>query len=114
VLKKVAYCSLLHSWALWRAIAHAYGRPYAGAAALKLLQDLLAFAQPQFLRLLLAYITAYQTDNKLTKFQGFALTALMFIAALIQTAILHQVRCAGYIQLISRSCTHNSISTIAS
>lgn len=71
---------------------HAYGRPYAFAAFLKLLQDGLAFVQPQLLRLLLAYITAYQTDKSLTRYQGVALVLAMFVAALAQTAILHQVR----------------------
>ena len=85
------------SWALWRAMAHAYGKPFAWAAFLKVLQDILAFAQPQLLRMLLSYITAYQMEHKLTKFQGIALTCVMFGAALIQTAILHQVRmCATF------------------
>ncbi|KAG8892492.1 hypothetical protein FRB99_002688, partial [Tulasnella sp. 403] len=79
-----------NSWALWRALAHAYGAPYAFAGFLKVLQDLLAFAQPQLLRLLLAYITAYQTDQSLSRFQGVALTVVMFVAALVQTSILHQ------------------------
>ncbi|KAG9024994.1 hypothetical protein FS837_005122, partial [Tulasnella sp. UAMH 9824] len=78
------------SGALWRAMYHAYGGPYAFAAFLKVLQDILAFVQPQLLRLLLAYITAYQADKSLTQYQGVALVMAMFVAALAQTAILHQ------------------------
>ncbi|KAG8894385.1 hypothetical protein FRC00_009035, partial [Tulasnella sp. 408] len=78
------------SGALWRAMYHAYGGPYAFAAFLKVLQDILAFVQPQLLRLLLAYITAYQADKSLTQYQGVALVIAMFVAALAQTAILHQ------------------------
>lgn len=72
-------------------MAHAYGKPYAFAAFLKVIQDLLAFAQPQLLRLLLAYITEYQQTKSLTAFQGIALSVIMFVTALAQTAILHQV-----------------------
>lgn len=38
----------------------AYGGPYTVAAGLKVLQDLLAFLQPQLLRLFLAFIARYQ------------------------------------------------------
>ncbi|KAG8854878.1 hypothetical protein FRB96_007278 [Tulasnella sp. 330] len=79
-----------NSWALWRALAHAYGGTFAFAALLKIAQDILAFAQPQLLRLLLSYITSYQENAQSTPFEGMALALIMFVAALIQTAILHQ------------------------
>ncbi|KAG9023908.1 hypothetical protein FS837_005575, partial [Tulasnella sp. UAMH 9824] len=76
--------------ALWRAMYHAYGGPYAFAAFLKVLWDILAFTQPQLLRLLLAYITAYQAEKSRTQYQGVALIIAMFVATLAQTAILNQ------------------------
>ncbi|GJJ11410.1 hypothetical protein Clacol_005643 [Clathrus columnatus] len=81
--------------ALWVALFAAYGRPFAFAAFLKLIQDSLSFLQPQLLRLLLTYITDYQRarDEGVkgpSPFGGFALAALMFIAALTQSVILHQ------------------------
>lgn len=79
----------------------AFGRPYLLAACLKILQDCLAFLQPQLLRWLLAYISTYQSAQDGTSFggslgpsplQGFAIAAIMFVAAAAQTFILHQVR----------------------
>ena len=74
----------------------AYGGPFFVAVGLKIIQDLLAFAQPQFLRWLLSYIAAYQAAVKANAetpdpVQGFAIVILMFTAALVQTIILHQV-----------------------
>ena len=68
---------------------------------LKLLQDCLAFLQPQLLRLLLSFISDYQSarpDDSGTviggpsALQGFAIAVLMFAASIAQTVILHQVR----------------------
>jgi hypothetical protein len=85
---------------LWRGLFVAYGQPYLLAACLKIVQDCLAFLQPQLLRWLLAYISAYQSAQGGMKFggppgasplQGFAIAAIMFIAATTQSFILHQV-----------------------
>jgi len=81
---------------LWKALFIAYGGPYAVAAALKVLQDFLAFLQPQLLRLLLSYISVYQStrlvpDRKPSDLEGFALAFIMFIASVIQTICLNQV-----------------------
>ncbi|EAU90288.2 metal resistance protein YCF1 [Coprinopsis cinerea okayama7 len=83
---------------LWKALFVAYGGPYAVAAGLKVIQDLLAFAQPQFLRWLLSYISDYQgarllpDDDPLrpSKFEGFAIAVIMFVASVIQTIALNQ------------------------
>jgi ATP-binding cassette, subfamily C (CFTR/MRP), member 1 len=84
----------LHS-PLWRALFVAYGGPFAVAAALKILQDLLAFLQPQLLRLLLSYISLYQSsrldDGRPSELQGFAIAIIMFIASVAQTICLNQV-----------------------
>jgi ATP-binding cassette, subfamily C (CFTR/MRP), member 1 len=84
---------------LWVALGAAYGSTYAEAAVLKVIQDILAFAQPQFLRWFLAYISLYQaaisrpTGNPdgPSPLKGFAIVAGMFICAMVQTIVLHQV-----------------------
>jgi hypothetical protein len=85
---------------LWRALFVAYGPPYLLAAFLKIAQDCLAFLQPQLLRWLLAYISAYQSAQDDASFrgspgpsplEGFAIAVIMFVAAAAQTFILHQV-----------------------
>ena len=81
------------------ALFAAYGGPYAFAAGLKLIQDCLAFLQPQLLRWLLSYISAYQSarpdgieqNGAPSPFEGFAIAITMFVAAITQTIILHQV-----------------------
>jgi len=84
---------------LWVALAAAYGSTYAEAAVLKVIQDLLAFAQPQFLRWFLAYISLYQAagngpnvgTNGPSPVKGFVIVVGMFTCAVIQTIVLHQV-----------------------
>ena len=84
--------SQYHSPSLWRALAYSYGPAFALAAVLKVFTDLLAFAQPLFLHLLLAFISEYQRDKEHTSgIRGFAICGLMFISAIAQSAILHQV-----------------------
>jgi ATP-binding cassette, subfamily C (CFTR/MRP), member 1 len=81
---------------LWKALFVAYGGPYAFAAGLKIIQDLLAFAQPQLLRLLLLYFDQYQSQrnpNSMSKFEGFAYAIIMFVASVVQTITLNQVCC---------------------
>ena len=65
------------------------------AAGLKVVQDVLAFAQPQLLRLLLAYISIYQdtrfdSGKRPSNLQGFAIAVLMFVASVVQTIALNQ------------------------
>lgn len=85
---------------MWKALFVAYGGPYVIAAGLKVLQDILAFAQPQLLRLLLAYISIYQetrfdSENRPSNFEGFAIAVLMFVASVVQTIALNQVSYYG-------------------
>jgi len=78
------------------ALVVAYGGPYFVAACLKIVQDCLAFVQPQLLRMLLAYISEYQDSGRLNDgpdfvaLQGFVIAATMFIAAVVQSIILGQ------------------------
>lgn len=91
------YLTLVSS-SLWVALFLAYGGPYVGAAFLKLLQDSLAFLQPQLLRWLLAYISSYQYTKGAahllvgpSPLEGYAIAIIMFVASMVQTVILHQV-----------------------
>lgn len=85
-----------NSSVLWKALFVAYGGPYAVAAFLKVVQDGLAFLQPQLLRWFLAYISRYQEarfqpdEIRPTKFEGFAITIAMGVAAVVQTVCLNQ------------------------
>jgi ATP-binding cassette subfamily C (CFTR/MRP) protein 1 len=72
------------------ALFKAYGRPYVVAGLLKALYDCLSFLQPQFLRLLLRYVSSYGTDHPMSPAAGFGISILMFIAANVATAFLHQ------------------------
>ncbi|KAI0065635.1 metal resistance protein YCF1 [Artomyces pyxidatus] len=80
---------------LWVALFAAYGGPFAVAAGLKVLQDCLAFLQPQLLRLFLSYIASYQSSRDSDQAppnsaEGFAIACTMFVAAVVQSVILHQ------------------------
>ncbi|KAG0695817.1 P-loop containing nucleoside triphosphate hydrolase protein, partial [Suillus ampliporus] len=82
---------------LWVALFVSYGGPYVGAAFFKLLQDSLAFLQPQLLRWLLAYISSYQSTKGAANLlvgpsplEGYVIAIIMFVAAMTQNVILHQ------------------------
>ncbi|KAG8872786.1 hypothetical protein FRC20_009062 [Serendipita sp. 405] len=91
--EKLESAAAKHS-SLWAALAAAYGATYAEAAMLKVFQDILAFAQPQFLRMFLAYISYYQasvvdpntTSAPPSRFLGIKLYAWerFFIAKILQ------------------------------
>lgn len=89
--------NLLSSPSLWVALFAAYGGPILLAAFLKLLQDALAFAQPQFLRLILSFISTYRVSKDWrsiqgpSPFEGIAIALIMFGASMVQTVILQQV-----------------------
>ncbi|KIK17829.1 hypothetical protein PISMIDRAFT_110603 [Pisolithus microcarpus 441] len=81
---------------VWVALFTTYGGPYLLAGCFKIIQDSLAFVQPQLLRWFLLFITNYQTAKGWnfiegpSAFEGFAIALIMFLASLIQTVILHQ------------------------
>jgi hypothetical protein len=89
----------LFSKSLWTALFVSFGGPFVVAASFKLLQDSLAFLQPQLLRLFLSFISAYQSarqSDTSTKpgpspLEGFSIATAMFVTAIIQSIILHQV-----------------------
>ncbi|KAJ7449546.1 multidrug resistance-associated ABC transporter [Mycena latifolia] len=81
---------------VWKSLFLAYGGPYLIAAFLKIIQDGLAFLQPQLLRWLLSYISRYQTSRyqdsgpKPSPLEGFSIAIIMFVASVIQTVLLNQ------------------------
>ncbi|KAF8747849.1 ABC transporter transmembrane region [Rhizoctonia solani] len=75
---------------LWGALARAYGGQYAIAAVIKVVRDILSFAEPQLLRFLLAFIAQYQAGKTESSFVGWAIAAAMFVLSVVQTAMLHQ------------------------
>ncbi|KAJ7077902.1 P-loop containing nucleoside triphosphate hydrolase protein [Mycena belliarum] len=86
----------LNKYGVWKSLAFAYGGPYLTAVFLKIIQDGLAFLQPQLLRWLLSYISRYQSsryqDNvpKPNPSEGFSIAVIMFIASVMQTVLLNQ------------------------
>jgi hypothetical protein len=76
---------------LWGALTRAYGGSYAIAALIKIVRDVLSFAEPQLLRFLLAFIAQYQAGKTESSFVGWAIAIAMFILSVVQTAMLHQV-----------------------
>ncbi|CAE6434162.1 unnamed protein product [Rhizoctonia solani] len=75
---------------LWGALTRAYGGSYAIAALIKIVRDVLSFAEPQLLRFLLAFIAQYQAGKTESSFVGWAIAIAMFILSVVQTAMLHQ------------------------
>ena len=76
---------------LWQALFAAYESPYALAALLKLVQDILLFLQAQLLRVLLAYISKYQRARDFAEgerpswLEGFAIALVMSSFSLVYT-----------------------------
>ncbi|WFD36272.1 hypothetical protein MCUN1_003150 [Malassezia cuniculi] len=97
---KCASCAMR----FWFTLFRAYGRPFMVAAAYKMVQDALAFTTPQVLRMLLAFVQEWQDPNTtrtMTSLEGYALSVLLFIVALVQVSCLHQ-----YFQLVAVTGMH--------
>ncbi|WFD30029.1 hypothetical protein MSPP1_001042 [Malassezia sp. CBS 17886] len=84
----------------WRTLFRAYGSTFMLAALFKVVQDSLAFVQPQLLRALLAFVGDWErtADPALrgTALRGYVIALLLFFAAIMQMMCLHQ-----YFQLVS-------------
>ena len=72
------------------AIAKAFGGPYLVAGIFKCIYDCLSFLQPQLLRLLLRFVSSYNTDKAMPSVAGFAIIVLMFITENIAIGVSHQ------------------------
>jgi ATP-binding cassette subfamily C (CFTR/MRP) protein 1 len=75
---------------LWMAMFHAFGAPYFRGAMIKTVSDVLNFAQPQLLRLLITFVDSYRTDHPQPVARGAAIALAMFAVSVSQTACLHQ------------------------
>lgn len=77
---------------LWITIFTSFGGPFALGAGFKVIQDLLAFVQPQLLRLLIAFISSYHAKDMAPQplAYGLGIAAAMFLAGVVQTIALHQ------------------------
>jgi len=71
------------------AILRAYGKSYVVAGVFKACHDVLAFVQPQLLRLLLSYVNNFE-PGKSSRIKGFSIAGAMFLVSLIQTSFVHQ------------------------
>lgn len=72
------------------AVLRAFGGPFLLATLFKLIQDTLAFAQPQLLRRLLVFVDSYSTDHPEQPFHGSVIAVGMLAVAVMQTSFLHQ------------------------
>lgn len=72
------------------ALAKAFGGQFMAGGFFKLLQDCLAFTQPQLLRLLIKFVNEYSTDKGNEVIKGFAIAFGMFLVSILQTACVHQ------------------------
>lgn len=79
---------------LFWTLCRAFGVPFLTGGLFKGMQDVLAFVQPQLLRLLIVFVNDYSESLKegeplpLTK--GFMIAGAMFVVSVTQTACLHQ------------------------
>ena len=75
---------------LWIALFRSFGGPYFRGAVIKTFSDTLAFAQPQLLRYLIAFVDSYRGDNPQPPIRGAAIALAMFAVSVSQTVFLHQ------------------------
>jgi ATP-binding cassette subfamily C (CFTR/MRP) protein 1 len=75
---------------LWFALFRAFGGPFGLGALFKIVQDILAFVQPQLLRRLISFVASYDSEAPKPVIEGLAIAALMFLTSAVQTLALHQ------------------------
>lgn len=75
---------------LWIALFKSFGAPYFRATVFKTGSDILNFAQPQLLKLLITFVQSYSTSGPDPVIRGAAIALAMFAVSIIQTACLHQ------------------------
>ncbi|GMG05217.1 unnamed protein product [Aspergillus oryzae] len=75
---------------LWIALFKSFGSSYTRGAIIKCGSDILAFVQPQLLRVLIDFIGSYETDNPQPIIRGVAIALAMFFVSVSQTMCLHQ------------------------
>lgn len=77
---------------LWIALFRGFSGPYLRATLIKTFSDLLQFAQPQLLRLLISFVDSYRNGNPNPQpaVRGAAIALGMFAVSVGQTVCLHQ------------------------
>ncbi|KAL2358738.1 multidrug resistance-associated protein 1 [Cryomyces antarcticus] len=81
---------------LWIAMFRGFGGPYFRGALFKTVSDVLAFVQPQLLRLLITFVDSYRGDNPQPLIRGAAIALAMFSVSVSQTVCLHQYFQRGF------------------
>ncbi|KAK9764159.1 hypothetical protein K7432_008560, partial [Basidiobolus ranarum] len=71
-------------------LAKSFGLPFLYGAFFKVLQDGLAFVQPQLLGKLMGFVGSQASDNPEPSYRGFLIAGAMFLTAIAQTIFLHQ------------------------
>ena len=75
---------------LMKALSKSFGGQFMFAGIFKLIQDCIAFIQPQFLKKLIEFVDDYSKDHTIPLTRGFMIVTGMFGVSIIQTAALHQ------------------------
>lgn len=75
---------------LWIAMIKAFGMTYLRGGIIKTVSDILAFVQPQLLRLLISFVDSYRSPNPQPAIRGVAIALSMFAVSATQTITLHQ------------------------
>lgn len=75
---------------LWIALFRGFSGPYFQAAIFKTSSDLLAFVQPQLLRLLISFVDSYRGEEPQPVIRGTAIALAMFTVSVMQTLCLYQ------------------------
>lgn len=77
---------------LWIALFRGFGGPYFRGTIIKTVSDILAFVQPQLLRLLISFVDSHRHGNPHPQpvIRGAAIAIAMFAVSVSQTVCLHQ------------------------
>ena len=75
---------------LWVTMFSAFGGPYLLGAIIKSCSDILAFIQPQLLRLLISWVDSHRTPHPQPVIRGIAIALSMFVVSVSQSSFLHQ------------------------
>ena len=75
---------------LWIAVFRGFGGPYIQGALIKSLSDVLAFVQPQLLRMLITFVDSHRRNQPEPVARGAAIALAMFAVSVGQTVCLHQ------------------------
>jgi ABC-type multidrug transport system fused ATPase/permease subunit len=75
---------------IWIALLRGFSGTYFQAALFKTSNDILAFVQPQLLRLLISFVDSYRGDEPQPVIQGTVIALAMFTVSVTQTLCLNQ------------------------